>query len=74
MIDPFQAGNRMKAFVLPAHGQSLDTSMTELGYHFLIHFNRLTPENGSRTELRGSLDAGRLRGPYTLFNKCLGDL
>lgn len=28
---------------MAADGKSLDTSMTEPGYHFLIHFDRLAP-------------------------------
>jgi len=27
-----------------AHSKALDTSMTEPGFHFLIHFDRLPPE------------------------------
>jgi hypothetical protein len=29
---------------MTADGKALDTSMTEPGYHFLIHFDRVTPE------------------------------
>jgi hypothetical protein len=36
-------------------GKALDTSMTEPGYHFLIHFDRLTPQpNPPRTLPRSS--------------------
>jgi len=37
-------GTAIFAGKMTADGKALDTSMTEPGYHFLIHFDRLTPE------------------------------
>ena len=38
-------GSENFAGKMTADGKALDTSMTEPGYHFLIHFDRLAPEN-----------------------------
>ena len=37
-------GESIFAGKMTADGKALDTSMTEPGYHFLIHFDRLAPE------------------------------
>ena len=37
-------GTAIFAGKMTADGKALDTSMTEPGYHFLIHFDRLTPK------------------------------
>jgi hypothetical protein len=37
-------GTAIYAGKMTADGKALDTSMTEPGYHFLIHFDRLAPE------------------------------
>jgi len=37
-------------------GKALDTSMTEPGYHFLIHFERLASEKSTKTLCLGRAD------------------